>query len=619
MSSTSSQKLPSRRRKVLVWATVGLALAFLIYVAAANWLLRSETGQNWIASLSKRTRFHWQGAWTVVPGVVHLDALTVAGGNRQSWTIEAEDVDATVSLFSLISRQFATRRVSVGSLFVRVEPADKAETRVSSGSPPATAPTSRGPGRWRIHLRGAEVAHFRGLQLGTTQLTGDGQVKGAFHYRVRGPMQFSDLVLDMPEATLRQGERLIAEIPVLRLQGDLAEFSPRGADLREVLEGLTAQVELEAHTRSLGFLNGYVGKATWLHFEGGTGDLEARLTLDRGTALPGSSLGFDGSELAAQVLDYRIAGTPTLIGQVDDHGVQLEFRFDDYGLRADETESPYLTGETLTLQLTTSDASLTAAPDLDVVLDLEDGYVPDFRAFNGFFGSLEALELVSGSATIDTHLALTTREQATPEESVISIEGEDIELRYGNLDIHTQLLVTSRISAIKPSERSFDIGHVAVVIDDATLYQLNEPVAEDWHGEFFLLDGELALTRPLHADASLELAMTDARPILAFFSEKRPRVDLIGRVLRLTDVTGSAALAIDDHSIVLDNVAIDAKDLEIEGRICLENKRRRGILHAVVRGIGVAASFEGADRSLALLRSRRWYEERLPGLVCARN
>ncbi len=637
MSTPASPPTPrpqSRRRRWLLVGAFVLVLPFGLYAAAAQWLLSTESGREWIASRTADTQIRWQGARSRIPGRVHLDHLYVRGGKTPRWTVEAKAIDARLSLSALLGREVSTRWISIDTLKVSIENtedssrdaapestlrADEApETLAAPVAAPSQEPslekgTPEKATPWRIHIRGAEVSHFQGLDFDQTSFTSDGPLSGTFEYQLGGDMRLEDIELRMHDATLSRSERLVAEIPVLEIRGSLAGFDPRTAEIPRVLDGLVAEIVAKARTSGIGALDDYVAKAPWLHVEGGSGTLEARVSLEGGRVQPGSSLAFDGRDIHLELLDYRISGTPTLEGRVDPDGVRLDLRIDDYGFEDPETGSPYLRGDTLSLLLTTPETALSAPPDFDVVLHLEQGRVPDFRAFNRLFSSVNAIELLGGSATLDSHLVLTTREQSPTNESVIAIQGHDVELRYEDLDVTTELTLSSRLSAVRPQQRQFDIVRIALELEEATLRQRGKPIAERWRAGFSLLDGQLTLADPLLGDARLELAMSDARPLLAVFGEGKSYMELISRVLRLTDVTGSADLSLDTDSIVLDDIRIDSEDLEIEGRLCLENEGRRGILHADVHGIGVAANLEG---DWTLMNSRRWYSEQLSRVVC---
>ncbi len=603
---------PLVRRSLIVIGAV-LVGFWLVYLIGANLILRTEAGQSWIGGLARNVEIDWQGPSTWVPGVVHLDSLYLEGGRRQRWSISLTDVDARLRLTALALRQVRVRKAHIDTFEFGLTP-------VENPPPPRAGATVQRDVEdgWKLVVDRAVIERLRRLQAGQFALEGEGRIEAAMEFWFRGAIGFQHVDLSMPGSRLlREGEESIASFDTLEIRGELPRFPIRKPKIDDILGDATLAARVESDTEGLTWLEPYLRKAPWLSFERGGGRLDLDLALVKGELEPGSTLDYSGDGLAVRLLDYLVEGRPVLRGEVPEGGMPtLTIEISDYQLSQAEEGEPYILGPLIELRTLASDRRLFPPPDHAIHFELVDGQVPDVTVYNQFLGAQGAIALESGTATVNTRLAVDTA-GASSEGSHFELKGEDLGLRFQGLEVRGDLRVVTDLTSVDAEQRRFGLTRSAVELSDAGLSHGGKIVSESWNGEIALEGGSVSLARPLDIETRLTLALTDARPIWAFFADGKPLVSLASSLLKMKGLEGSAELELDGDRLWVHDIDVQAKGLRLEGAMCMSKQSPAGAIWAKVHGIdGTAWVDAEGKRHWAMLHDRRKYEAQIVEVTC---
>ena len=607
-----------RRARWLRKVVLLLVGVFVVYLAAANLLLNTDRGKRLISPRSPRVDLGWSSAYTFLPGLVHVKDFAIEQQtHRLDWHLRLDRANVLINLLALPARRLSLVRAGGEGLecgFEITPPKDFVRR---------TGQKRRG---WILALRNINLEDLKECRTSRSVLTGKGSLGGSLHIQIRGAMELERLALELSGAELRRitsasgdsapgegdGGELIAEAVEVELHAHSTPFVRREVKGRGLLQHLSGTLDFDASTSSLAFLNAYFAKADWLDLSSGHGQLRAALELERGVLASQSRVHFKSEDLEVRYLDYVSSGTAELVGLVQGDTPTLAAQFQEFSVRQADAEQPYILGRELVVRTSASHADLGHPPEVDVTVDLPTSRVPDLTAYNVYLPEKAGIAVTGGEGMVSAHLELSTN---APGSARISVASRNLSVQAGELELAGALSVTTELRDADPMKRSFSLANSTLLVSDATIHREDELLEEAWRAEIVLSEGQVELRQPLAGNTKMAFDMTDSRPVLSFFAERKPKLQMVANVLNIKDIGGTGTLAFVPGSLFLDELQIGGKNLRMEGRLCL-GEARQGALWARSHGIGASAYFEGTDKRWTVLRPRRWYETKRSGVAC---
>lgn len=420
------------RRRLGVLVALAVA-ALLLYVAGANYFLRSPDLHRRIFKHPEKLRVTWERAWTLWPGRVHLEGVEIRGQNRDlQWWASLDRVRVSVDLPRLAFRTFHTRGISGAGLDfhlrLRLPPGGTAPTGPEGepltppipglDNPPVPPPEElvprppggRPPG-WRIHLEGIELDGLRRVWIDRFRLDGRGALGGAMQFQVRGELAVREARLRFHDGRLTRGPEELLERVDLGLDLTLDPFRPRGRQGREALRYVSGELRLDTRTASMGFLDPLLSRVPGLSLDGG-GELALQVGLEHGRPAAGSRFELVPEGVSLALHGFEAAGTGRLRGEVeDDRGTRIAADFETFRLRLpDRLEPTTLQGRGLTFSARTDELDLTELPPPPVVeIGLEALEIPDVTAFDDWLPESGGLRLEQGRGSVGARGVLDAR------------------------------------------------------------------------------------------------------------------------------------------------------------------------------------------------------------------
>jgi len=310
-------------------ALVAVAIVAISYLVAVNLLLRTRLLRNAISGsplnfamdgTSAALHLEYASAYSIVPGRVHIDGLTIRGRERTvEWFLSLDHADVAVSLVDLLRRSFhATRLRSSGFAIrarLRLDPVG-ATPEVLAALPPIAGLTDPpildiGPSPppltdanyklWMVDLEDVDVEHVREVWIHTIRSEGDTRVRGRWIFRPGRWLDVGPAVVDAEGVDVSYGEHRLAT----GLRGSItATVHP--FDLREA-KGLA----IFDHVSSIGQLGGraiiagalqLLAPRSGVEFRRWEGPLDAHVILDHGKLGDGTHVRIDAPDCDIQAV-----------------------------------------------------------------------------------------------------------------------------------------------------------------------------------------------------------------------------------------------------------------------------------------------------------------------------
>lgn len=384
----------------------------LVYLALFNIALNLDFSQDLINRIKpEKFKVSWERAWTLYPFRVYAYEVATNGPSRsQQWLFKSHRVSGSISLFPLISKTISLNRIRAHNITYHQYPRPQSDKNFSAAReyiPPRpgheleTSSTQlravkadRKPWHIKISDLYASGEHSLWLYQAKASVKGDARMDLSAITR-GGPVSLSNGEIDLElDSLLLNDGREISRDGLIRgsfaLQPLLAKQT-RGVAAMTFLE---ADLELEAHTENLSFLNIYLKAFEDMRMNG-AGFVQCHLKLKHGELLPDSELKVAAQTLSLDLLDYHVEGdgnihveTPTPTSGAAPVTL-FAITFNDLEAYYDNASTPLLVGNGLILNGSSSNTLIPTDENPlqanSLALSISALEAPDLSSFQRFY------------------------------------------------------------------------------------------------------------------------------------------------------------------------------------------------------------------------------------------
>nr|WP_313227119.1 hypothetical protein [Stenotrophomonas pavanii] len=453
----------------------------------------------------------------------------------------------------------------------------------------------------------------------------DGQLQPGDHALWQVPLYLGDGAPDRGLLALQLNVandlRLQARLPPRPGSGSEvdADLHIRGRDIpfqapAQLLERSSGTVRGEWAFTSLNWIPALFVRKPWLQLDGG-GTLKADLRLRNGELTEGSTVDIPAVEAVAEVAGVRLAGTASAHGELKagtPSQARLAVRLPRFTARPTDAKDVRLfDGRDLALDLTGDGRLQELRKGVRAQLRFSQATIPDLTAYNRYLGSpqvrlLRGTGTVSGDATLDT--------DGRVGHGTARLLGRNASARVAGLDMGGDIDVNATLRRGDFSQRHFDLSGTTVELRNVQVAGTQGSTA--WKGRVDFKRGRIDAQSPFQVDATTDLDLSDARPLLALFAE---RTDYPRWTLSLLDsgqVQAQATLRWRPGHLVIDGLQAENDRLSVRARLDLLDQRKRGDLYLRWGLLGAGIELDGDRRQWHLARAREWFDQQ-PSLLPA--
>ncbi len=542
-----------------------------------------------------------------LPGEVRAEGLRVnLPGSRKTLQVTAPRASGQVDLSALLRREIRLDGVR----------AERARVRLTGGAPLRARRVAGGTGgEWTAKLANLRLDGGCEIALGGLRFDSDLLAGGDLSWS-GGALALGRASLGFSKGRLRSGRETVARGVTLQADGRVDPFDPGQVEGMKTLRLVSGRGTVGGSIASLGFLDPYLKKASWLDLDG-DGKLQADFRLDRGRLLPGSRFSVRPARIRADYLLSRATGSGSLTGTVETKkgGDQLDLRvdFDRFGIASRErrNEPPHIHGRGLRLALVTRDLDLASSgKDFRARLDLPQAEVTDLTFYNTYLPPQSGMEIVSGAGRIRSWLEMETvddtgRGEVALQSQAVRIRLYDQELA-GALDFRAPLTITDlRKLRLRLDGTRLSLDRVA--LREAGTGEETPP---EWWARLDLTRATMDWTRPMSLTSSVRLAMKDSGLLLSLFSQRKRYLRWFQGVLDVEDVAAVGDLRFDRGAVVLDPLRVTGQGTELRSRLRLSKESQRGYLLVRHKRLVVGLELQDGKRDYRFVRPQEWFESR---------
>lgn len=628
--------------RLLLALAFGLVILWPLYLAAANLWLRHGGLERMLNRRPERLAIHWDAAWTLWPGVVHVRGFEIRNQTRvYQWWLAVDRGVVDVDMWNLQNRELLLGPLHGSGAAFRLRRRVDAPPRARAGRPELYPPIpglANPPGRkpevlyppkpdragrrrqpWHVRITGVQLDDVREVWIEEVRFAGKARVAGGFDVRARERVEVQPSRVEIEAGALALGGGANAR-PIFadargRVDAHIDPYAPHRTKGWEVLRFTSGRASLEGQVRSLAFLDVFFRETRWvdLRFAGGRTTVDFRLR--RGRVLPDSRLEARPDRITVAFLDYRAQGDGSVRWWVENKEKpegRFALQLGRFHIQRQGYGRPHVRGHGLRIEASSRAPRIGSLfQPLWVAIDMPGAEVPDLRFYNAYLPGHSGLALTGGSGRMSARFRAAAPDWIGSGELRLAARGigarfEDRRLR-GNLQMHTLL----RRADLR--ERRFDISGSKVDLTGVTMQGAATPgdPPERWWARAHLDRAVLSPGSPVFLRARLESTLSDTRPLFALFAPAGGRGKVLRWVDDLLDIQGVGAVAdltVGRDLLKVDHLAVAGGTATVQGRFRVAAGHPRGILYASLGRLDVGMELAGGKRDWKILKPRQWFE-----------
>ena len=199
----------------------------------------------------------------------------------------------------------------------------------------------------------------------------------------------------------------------------------------------------------------------------------------------------------------------------------------------------------------------------------------------------------------------------------IQIALDDVQVRYGELDLHGRMQIDLALATAALPAGRFDLAGTSIALtefrspqfagDEPPVAAPEAPEGGGWWARIELPEGEIDLPPEPAASGHLRVRLRDSVPFIGLFETRRNLPRWVERLLTVRDLQAESGFAYEDEAFTLDEFRMPFKKATIRARVRFGAEHKTGILLVGWRKLGLGLRFDDERRRLKLLRARDWY------------
>ena len=337
-------------RGMAVGAGILVASVAVLYLVGINVFLRTRLFRNAISADPIAFRVEYKNAYSIVPGRIHVEGLTIRGRDSSiEWILATDNCDFRVAFLDLIHKRFRASHVRASGFTIRVRlriPAADATPELVAALPPvpgfadppyagAKPPplTDAHYNLWMVQLDDVDVQHVREVWIHSIRVQGEMRVRGRWVFRPLRWLEVGPASVDVSTLDISTGTRSLATGLHGSIDATVHPFDLRKPNGLEVLEYVSTKTQLAGIAMTANVLNAIL-PSSYVTLSRAEGPLDAYLLVDHGALVSGTHVWTDSAdtELAAGTLifdssarlDFRVEGPEALLHALGS-GVRVSF------------------------------------------------------------------------------------------------------------------------------------------------------------------------------------------------------------------------------------------------------------------------------------------------------
>ena len=621
------------------WALrIGVALLIfeLIYVFAANSLLRTDLLTDLINRKPEKTHISWDSAASWLPGFATVEGFTLRSQTKKDQVyVHVADANARISLVKLLLKTIHIRGVDAKNVDFRyrerldsprrtegqdgpLEPPPDVDyypeipgyTNPPDPKPEDLYPRKKKKRPWTISITGADVKGPVKIALNGFRLEGDGSVGGGVTVKPRETITIHRGRLRLDSTTVSFGPEVVTDN--LSIHSDLRfeTFPARGAKLTDVIGGISGELRVAGRLSERAAVSHEItpGITTF-----GAGVVGADLKFKKAVLRAGSHYTLVSNAFHVRIMGLDASGSARIEGSTvregGEHVTSARITFGDFEFVDADNETARITGSGLEVNARWHGFSVAErVPASHATVELPQTVVHDVSVFNGLLPGDSALSFQSGTGEIEATLEVNDRIA----DGTVDLVADDIVIETSDAPFYGDLEVRANLEEGDLSAAVFDLSGTTIRLDDIVgeeVSQRKQEKLDAWYCDVEVQQGSVTFGKPLAARGQLRIKMHDTRPLVAMLKNHGVKLKGLSLMPNIKDIDGTMDVDFAPSHVEVEDLVLTGKDLEALGWIHVRDKKANGRLFIKYGIVAAGIGLDGGRAKVRLANPRKWFEE----------
>lgn len=612
-----------RQFKIPLSVALPLLIFEFIYLIAGNLFINGQMLSNLMNGKPEEFHLHYHRAWTIFPGYVHIQDLTLGGHSGPiEWNAQITHIRALINPLTLFQRKLDVRWVrGTNTVYdmqwvARIEKPEKTETKAEL---PTSQPTSLDRGPFKFEISDIYLKNFNHIGIDGYNYNGAASLRGGFFLWPGRQLRIQPTTIRFDDGTVTKQRQIVAQKFTGTVDTAIADFFEQKQSEDEILDGLDSDIHLSAELNRADFLNLYFGALPWLKMTDVSGGMRADIAIAKGVLQPSTHIRVEASKLAASLSSLQASGRGLAEWKIVNQPkaapeIELRLSLDKYAIQHQDQPTDYIKGDQLSILASSRDLALKklfgSHPDLLATIEVPTAEILDLRFINRFLPNPQQLELLSGQGELNARISAATQRAAPA--GFVHLVTENLGARFEKSAFRGGLEIDARLAPRADRPREFELAGSAIGLTKIEFGSADggtTPGPRTWNGKMQLVHANLApQTQPVFR-GKLQLDFEDARPFLFIFAGGQRLAPQLVNILSLKNLHGQADLVLGKELIDIEQAKFDSAALSIKGEIRLEKNEKKGVAlfrHGFLE-LGLGVQNDKVD--FKIFNAKKWYEK----------
>ena len=426
----------------------------------------------------------------------------------------------------------------------------------------------------------------------------------------------------------------------------IEEFTVGSDTIDDLLASLTIDVELQAESAHLGFLDVYLARVPMLRL-GGEGPLTLDIAASDGWLSPDSRFQLDGPIVSLDYAGLRAVGNGSVIGSVlaESHNTQVLATLEAFSVYRPMDSAVLAQGENLEARIVNDSTAINRpASGIAITVELPPAHVPDLAAFDLYVPASTGLTVTGGEATFAAQLSYDSVSQSGT--GSLQLSGDVMQATFSDIQLTASTDLKAVFPIVEMDEGRVGISGTELNISDVVIRRGDQVRDRGWWGHIYVAEGDIRWTPQILAntpesdeepsveadtvvdesnlveqlrestsiDARISADLRDTGPVTALMQQRAPKLSWFDGALTVENVSVTSDVQLLGADVGLHNLRLIGGRkgrLEILGQLELHEKEEEGLLFARLGRLSAAVKLDPGERDWKLTRSKAWYDEQV--------
>jgi hypothetical protein len=385
------------------------------------------------------------------------------------------------------------------------------------------------------------------------------------------------------------------------------------SDAKQLLGDSRGSLEIESSVSSLAWI-GVLMDENYHSSTSGSGTINGIINIEAGLPADGTNVEVLSDAMVLSILDYKATGDGKVVFQVEEGGESADWIVQvdliDGDLKRVGESTAQIHDVNLMLKARIEDMSFEKKKrQFELEFKIPRARVRDMSVFNHYFPPDSPIQFTSGTADLTADILL----KHDDADGTLRLNADGLEILIDDQSINADFSANMTLVGGLPGEMFFDISGSELILDNVRVKGENESFEQkNWAAKLVLTQAETTWSEPLFLEAKAKLSMTDSRPIVAMFGNRKDRPGWLKDMLIVEDIEATVELDVADGKIIIPYAFMDSDNIDFGAKGVIDETLHNGVIYARYKKLDAVVKISEGKKNVDVIRAKGKFDEYRP-------